>query len=874
VFRVEVEIMLGGRACAPALRTVALTLFLLTQAVAPASAQVTSTPDTPEPHGYRGASQTLPYQGAFSDLMNEIDAFWARAFQQEGVPYAPPNIFVVEQETSTGCGIVQPVPNAFYCDLDRTIYLVPQFLVEQEQKFGDYAPIAVLSHEWGHHIQTLLGVVGPTRKDFELQADCLMGVFTRHADDQELLDYGDFLEVLNSAIDAGDDVFLPEDFPGAHGLPEDRVKALTKGYGGGPVTGCELPMVPIPDEPENPERSPDPSDPSRPSETRQVPSVTEMLPRALPLKHAACFRIDNDRVLTFDELAANLGGTQDARARLQAWGWQASANRRFACDTPPDGDAGSIDISLHLFGDAASAQQAVDYFAAVRAEGSTLISADPPAIGDYATVLSGPTSNGKEFTLYMSQGPLLVRVTGVSTSGIPFINVLNVAQSILAMPMPQVHPQEQSPAPHDVAVYLPQTVPLEHAACFGLVDEGTLDFPALVDRFPDVPDAASRLQALVWQAGAYRQFGCDGPPAGHAGWIDISVHQFADAASATAAVPFFADSRALGSRLAAASAPSIGDRASALTGPASNGTEYTLYVSHGALLVRITGVAPIGNPASDVEQVMMGVLAGMDDLTGTPPEAIPTSVPSTAIPIPTATPVPTATLVPITTPTPAPTSTPLPLPTATSTPSPGPSATAPPLPTPTPTPRDIVLLPTVTATPMPAAQPTVASNPTADAESLLDLLATTPFPEELLVHSSVELSPQLDEESGHLGGLIGGVDIDTGGGIFIGASSISYAVYPGPEEAERSLTLWQQEMQSWLETQIDVSGPALGPRAVVLTDVDGPYPLGVCGAVVGPVVVRVSAVGLAETDRDYLNSIVLGNCEGAVAHLRSLLETS
>ena len=63
-------------------------------------------------------------------------------------------------------------------------------------------------------------------------------------------------------------------------------------------------------------------------------------------------------------------------------------------------------------------------------------------MGDYATVLSGPTSNGKEFTLYVSQGPLLIRVTGVSPSGIPFINVLTVAQSILAMPLPQVQPQE------------------------------------------------------------------------------------------------------------------------------------------------------------------------------------------------------------------------------------------------------------------------------------------------------------------------------------------------------------------------------------------------------------------------------------------------
>ena len=60
------------------------------------------------------------------------------------------------------------------------------------------------------------------------------------------------------------------------------------------------------------------------------------------------------------------------------------------------------------------------------------MAATPPAIGDHAAVLSGPATNGKEFTLYVSEGPLVLRVTGVSPSGIPFINVLSVAQAILA----------------------------------------------------------------------------------------------------------------------------------------------------------------------------------------------------------------------------------------------------------------------------------------------------------------------------------------------------------------------------------------------------------------------------------------------------------
>ena len=420
------------------------------------------------------------------------------------------------------------------------------------------------------------------------------------------------------------------------------------------------------------------------------------IPSTLPLDHAACFRSEDEDALTFDELVARLGGTDEARSHLENWGWQASANRVFACDTPPDGEAGSIDISLHLFADAASAQHALDYFAAVRAEGSPLIAATPPAIGDHAAVLSGPTANGKEFTLYVSSGPLLIRVTGVSRSGIPFNNVLTVAQSLLAMPLPE----PKTSSAQSVEAYLPRTLPLGYTACFRVDGEGTLDFSALVARFPNVPGAASRLQALGWQAGAYRQFGCDGPPSGHVGWIDISVHQFGDAASAAEAVPFFANARALGSNLVAADAPNIGDSTAALAGPASNGTEYTLYMSTGSLLFRVTGVAPAGDPATDVQQVMMGVLAG--SLLVGQGESPSTQAPA----LPTATAIPTPTVIPTATARPTATATPIPTPTLTPTSTPVPTATIPPTPTAT-------VAPTATPMSLPTAAPQVVLAPVA-----------------------------------------------------------------------------------------------------------------------------------------------------------------
>jgi predicted metalloprotease len=380
-------------------------------------------PASPTPHTYRG-SGSQPYQGSFADLASAVDAYWAEVFRDAQRPYESPDIVNVLEEMSTGCGVISPEPNAFYCPPDRAIYLVPQFLQDQERLFGDYAPMAVLSHEWGHHIQNLLGIKGPTSKAFELQADCLMGAFTRHADEAGLLDYGDFLEALSSAIDAGDPTFLPEDAPGAHGQPEDRVKALTKGFGGGPVTGCGLPL----------DRAAPPSITSSIRDALLLPTQTmsEYLPATLPLQTASCFRVDSEGSLTFDELVGRLGWTEEARQRLRDWGWQASVYRNFACDSPPPGSAGWVEVSLHLFGDGASAIEAVDYFSALRAEGTRLIVGPAPQIGESAVVLSGPAANGQEFTLYASDGPLLIRVTTIAPTGIPFADAMAIAQDVLS----------------------------------------------------------------------------------------------------------------------------------------------------------------------------------------------------------------------------------------------------------------------------------------------------------------------------------------------------------------------------------------------------------------------------------------------------------
>ena len=172
------------------------------------------------------------------------------------------------------------------------------------------------------------------------------------------------------------------------------------------------------------------------------------------------------------------------------------------------------------------------------------------------------------------------------------------------------------------------TLPLGNAACVPADDVVTLDIATLVIRFPGVPDAATTLQTLGWQDGVTRVYRCDAPPAGGVGSVDISVHQFSDDASAAAAVPYFANARAKVTQLASAPALQLGDTSAALSGPTAQGTESTLYVSSGPLLFRVTGIAPEGDPTSDVETIMAALVrsAGSDQSPSQPPNlTVPTA---------------------------------------------------------------------------------------------------------------------------------------------------------------------------------------------------------------------------------------------------------
>jgi predicted metalloprotease len=544
----------------------------------PLASGVSAQTPTPVSSGYRVDSRGNNYQGVFADLAQDIDGFWEATFTDSGVPYTSPAIVTVDHRIETACGPVEPIPNALYCPGDSTIYLMPDFLTDLERDLGDYAPMTVLGHEWGHHVQALSGAQKLASATFELQADCLAGVFTRYARDSKLLDVGDFIEALNTSESAGDPISLPVDNPGAHGSPEDRVLALTEGFWLGPEEGCRLPLL-----------SPDDGEETPP--VVYAPGVEQpILLRGLPLPRSGCFRPQGGGLLTLEELTERFTNSSEATSKLEAWNWEASAVREFSCTTAASDEVNWFEIGVHRFGTAADARTAADYFASVRAEAYGLQVEEVNSLGDIAIRLSGTAPDGEEVTLYTSEGPWLVRVSGVSAIGDPSSDVEAVIRGLLAAQPAQVSPGQEpvdgSPLGNISAAFLPVSLAIPQGSCFSQDDRGAYRFQNFADKMAEQGFASSEIADMGWKDGAFVMFSCDDASSGQAEYLDVVIHSFVDSQAAQSAFPFVRDFY---------EPDDHEDRA----------CEVSRF-----LVICVDGRAPSGTPRQDVQAVLENVVAG------------------------------------------------------------------------------------------------------------------------------------------------------------------------------------------------------------------------------------------------------------------------
>lgn len=196
---------------------------------------------------------------------NSLYNFWSTQFSSG---FEPATMMTFSGGVNTGCGQASSQVGPFYCPSDQKIYLDTTFFDDVLQgqlggQGGDFVEPYVIGHEYGHHIQNLMGTMGKVRTQqgpesdavrLELQADCYAGLWTKAATGTtdaegvaifEELDQGDIQEALDSAKAVGDDRIQQKSGQGVdpegwtHGSSEQRMRWFMTGYEDGTVESCD-----------------------------------------------------------------------------------------------------------------------------------------------------------------------------------------------------------------------------------------------------------------------------------------------------------------------------------------------------------------------------------------------------------------------------------------------------------------------------------------------------------------------------------------------------------------------------------------------------------------------------------------------------------
>jgi uncharacterized protein len=185
--------------------------------------------------------------------INSVQAYWQRVVRG----YTISKTVFFTGSTSTGCGEASTDVGPFYCPADKKVYIDLGFFDELRTKFGGSdGPLAqayVLAHEYGHHVQDLLGTLGRPHSGtasipIELQADCFAGVWMSHAQSTGYITgitQRDLQDALSAAASVGDDRIQKETQgqvdkeTWTHGSSAQREHWLTVGFRTGNARQCD-----------------------------------------------------------------------------------------------------------------------------------------------------------------------------------------------------------------------------------------------------------------------------------------------------------------------------------------------------------------------------------------------------------------------------------------------------------------------------------------------------------------------------------------------------------------------------------------------------------------------------------------------------------
>jgi uncharacterized protein len=199
--------------------------------------------------------------------VNSVQNYWTAEFQQSGTTYQPSDTVWFTGSVQTGCGAANSGVGPFYCPADQQVYVDLSFFTTLKNDFQandlPFTQAYVLAHEYGHHVQNLLGTsdrvgsaAGPESGSvrLELQADCYAGAWAHDATtvpdaSGEVLITDVTQEDVDGALEAaahiGDD-YIQSNLGGGgtdpsqytHGTSEQRQHWFTVGYQTGDPAQC------------------------------------------------------------------------------------------------------------------------------------------------------------------------------------------------------------------------------------------------------------------------------------------------------------------------------------------------------------------------------------------------------------------------------------------------------------------------------------------------------------------------------------------------------------------------------------------------------------------------------------------------------------
>jgi uncharacterized protein len=208
-------------------------------------------------------------RGFVARVLGSTEAQWKAIFAEGGKTYQPASLGMYRRtQVPAAFQAIGP----FYSASQQRIYLDTLYFDEIESRLHGcqgkackFSRAYVISHEVGHHVQNLLGLLATVRQQqeldkvnanrlqvrVELQADCLAGVWANRQNQQLMregkppfIEPGDVEAAIQTASAIGDDTLqrqatgrvMPDSF--THGSSAQRKRWLMTGLKEGNISAC------------------------------------------------------------------------------------------------------------------------------------------------------------------------------------------------------------------------------------------------------------------------------------------------------------------------------------------------------------------------------------------------------------------------------------------------------------------------------------------------------------------------------------------------------------------------------------------------------------------------------------------------------------